>query len=317
MITNKRILILGGTGSLGHALVKFFLERNILAVFSRDENKQWAMRSEFPTISYYLGDVRSKLSIDKTLISFKPDYVIFAAALKHIDICEKNVSECIETNVIGLRNAINSCLSSDVNSFLFVSTDKACNPINTYGQSKALGEKLITEASSSGAKCRFLCVRYGNIINSRGSLIPLYKDIASNDERKFFPVTSESMTRFFMTLKEAFELIETALINGKSGDIWIRVAISLKVMEIAKYFSEKYNKPIKIIGIRPGEKIHEDIYSIFEEPRLKSFDFNGNTFQVYNNQHEYRQDESFKGHSSSNVLVRSEIQQFISSLVES
>lgn len=293
-IVGKRILILGGTGSLGHELTDHFIRNNSIGIFSRDENKQWTMKREYlaidsnglrvsrtditytpSSINFYIGDVRNKISMIRAIRQFHPNIIIFAAAQKHIDICENEVSESIDTNILGIRNLVeilevDEKAFPDLESVLFISTDKACNPVNVYGQCKAISEKIMGEAAKTITSIKFLCVRYGNVINSRGSLIPLFKEIGNDPNRKFFPVTVSGMTRFFMSLPQAVNLIETCLHKGRSGELWIYRAISLYIDHIARYFSEKYNKPVKIVGIRPGEKIHEELYSASEHS--KSFE---------------------------------------------
>jgi len=267
------ILIIGGTGSLGRELTSYLGFKNRIGIFSRDENKQWTMKREYPNATYFIGDVRNKTSMVKTIHRFKPNIIIFAAAQKHIDVCETEVSESIDTNIFGIRNLIEILESqpfSFVNTVLFISTDKACNPINVYGQCKAIAEKLMIEASKTMTQIKFVCVRYGNVINSRGSLIPLFKDIAKDPTKNHFPITVNGMTRFFMSLGQAMILIEKCIIDGKNGEIWLFLARSLHIDHIAKYFSLVYDKPVVTIGIRPGEKIHEELYSPSEESRSRS-----------------------------------------------
>jgi len=272
MILSKNILIVGGTGSLGHELTEYFGPRNTMGIFSRDENKQCIMRRKYPNLKFFLGDARNKTSLIRSLKRFRPNIIIFAAAQKHIDICETEVSESIDTNIFGIRNLI-EILEADSPSYLeavlFISTDKACNPINVYGQCKAISEKLMLEASKTIPGIKFVCVRYGNVVNSTGSIIPLFKEIGADQTRDSFPVTTHGMTRFFMSLAQAVNLIETSLVKGCSGELWIFVAPSYHIDHIAKYYSDLYNKPISMIGIRPGEKIHEDLYSIAEDGRTR------------------------------------------------
>lgn len=268
---NETILILGGTGSLGNVLTSHFGPNNTVGVFSRDEDKQWKMKRLFPQAKYFIGDVRNKNSLVRVLCQFSPTIIIFAAAQKHIDVCEVEVTESIDTNIMGIRNLIEilqSSAPSTLHTLLFVSTDKACNPINVYGQCKAISEKLMQEASRILPKIKFVCVRYGNVINSRGSLIPLFREFATT--RDNFPVIGGGMTRFFMSLPQAVNLIETGIVKGKTGETWIFVAPSLCIDDIARYFSETYNKPIVITDIRPGEKEHEELYSALEESKART-----------------------------------------------
>lgn len=272
MLIGQNILIMGGTGSLGNELTSSFGQGNTIGIFSRDENKQWTMKRKYPTAKFFIGDVKDKTSMVRAITGFRPNIIIFAAAQKHIDICEREVSESVNTNILGIRNLIEILeLRNDpaLTTVLFISTDKACNPINVYGQCKSISEKLMFEASKIVPRINFICVRYGNVINSRGSLVPLFEEIAHDDNKICFPVTDERMTRFFMSISQAVTLIETSIIKGNSGEIWIHQVPSLFVIHIARYFSEKYNKPISIVGIRPGEKLHEELYSITEESKSR------------------------------------------------
>ncbi len=274
----KKLLIIGISGTLGNALIEKFYGKVEIIGFSRDENKQWATKLKYPNITFVLGDIRSYESIFKCISIYSPDTIISCAALKHIDICEYNIFETIQTNVIGTKNIVDAIINYNsthnnskdegkVERFLFISTDKGCSPINTYGLCKGLSERLVTEASLKYKDCKFLCVRYGNVLNSRGSLIPKFIEMAKNDDYKYFPITSEDMTRFFMTIDQSVKLIENTLNNGISGDIWIPKIPAFKILELGKYFSNKYGKPTKIVGIRSGEKMHESLINEFEMKR--------------------------------------------------
>jgi FlaA1/EpsC-like NDP-sugar epimerase len=188
--------------------------------------------------------------------------VIVAGALKHIDQCEAMVTESIKTNILGMQNITNACIATTapLKKMLLISTDKACSPVNVYGMCKALAERVVTHVKDSYPNSKmpdFLCVRYGNVLNSRGSLIPKFAEIGSNPNTKAFPITDESMTRFFMTLDHSVDLIVHALLYGSSGETWIPQVSAIKISELAKYFSNRYKKPWEIVGKRPGEKLHE------------------------------------------------------------
>lgn len=280
MITGKKILILGGSGSLGHALTQRYLPNNQIYIFSRGENTQWQMKQTFnnsPNLIFYVGDIRDKNQIENCIFQSQPNIIIIAAALKHIDVCENNVNECINTNIDGIRNVINLIVShSTVNhmSFLenvvFVSTDKACAPVNVYGMCKSISERIVVEKTQYLKSPKLVVVRYGNVLTSRGSIIPFYKNIANDPNKRNFPVTDERMTRYFMKLDDSVDLIDYAILYAKTGDTVIPKNIrSYRVIDIAKFFSEKYGKPIEIIGIRPGEKIHETLISFTESLRTE------------------------------------------------
>ena len=277
-IKDKIILILGGTGSLGHTLTNRYLSHNKVVVFSRGENAQWHMAQKFksnPNLQFVIGDVRDRNRLGSCIGRYKPNIVIIAAALKHVDVCESNVEESIETNILGVRNVVEiistmarSGTASWLESVLFVSSDKACAPVNVYGMSKALGERLVAEHAQETGQPKFVNVRYGNVISSRGSVIPYFQTLATDPKTDAFPLTSPDMTRYFMTLEDSAVLIDYALTTAQSGETVVPKDIrSHNVIDIARHFSELHGKPIKIIGIRPGEKIHEVLISATESLR--------------------------------------------------
>lgn len=273
MIAGKTILILGGTGSLGQILARTYSQGNRVIIFSRDENKQWALRQLFPKAIFVLGDIRDLSCVRKTLVQYSPQIIILAAAQKHVDICEVELAECIKTNLIGTQNVVETVLDlqpSWLETVLFVSTDKACHPINAYGMCKALSERIVVEASRRNPRIKFVVVRYGNVLNSRGSLIPKFQQLGK--EGKDFPLTSEKMTRFFMTLPESVELINTAITVGKSGQIWIPRIKSYSISELAHYFAKKYSTRVVSMPIRPGEKLHETLVGSSEVERTWCFE---------------------------------------------
>lgn len=277
MIIDKTILIVGGTGSLGNSLTDKYIKNNKIIIYSRSENNQWIMKKKYNdnnNLFFFIGDIRDKERLESCIFKYKPNIIIIAAALKHIDICENNINECINTNIDGIRNIVNIITGyslieniSFLETVLFVSTDKACSPVNTYGMCKSISERVMIEKTQFLTKPKFINVRYGNVLSSRGSLLPFYKDLIKN-KNLFLPVTNDKMTRFFMTLEDSVNLIEYSILYGDSGDTIVPKNIfSYKIIDIAKYFSNKYNIPIKITGIRPGEKIHETLISYTESLR--------------------------------------------------
>lgn len=268
------ILVLGGSGSLGNTLIKRYKNNNHMVIFSRSENLHWQMRQEYgndANISYILGDIRDKEAVEIAIFRFKPEKVLILSAIKHIDICENNVSECVKTNIIGIMNVVdviyNNAMKNTISflkTVLFVSTDKATSPVNAYGMCKSLSERLVVEKSQHVSSPKFVVVRYGNVLNSRGSLIPLFHKIGIDPDKPSFTVTDERMTRFFMTLDESVNLIHSALETGESGDTYVPNIDSYKISDIAKLFSEKYNKPVTYTGLRPGEKMYEALVNITE-----------------------------------------------------
>ena len=274
MIKNKTLLIFGGTGSLGYELNERYKDDNIIYNFSRDECKHWEMKLNFNNndkINFIIGNVKDKENVKRSLKRVNPNIIIIACAMKHIDQCEVNTSESINTNLLGTQNILDS-IEEDTNSKLekviFVSSDKACSPINNYGLCKALSETMIIEKAHYVKTISFINVRYGNVLNSRGSIIPLLHKIGNDVDKKYFNLTSDKMTRFVMTLKESVDLIEYAILNGDSGDTIIPKLVSMNVKDLLELFSKKYNKEIKITGLRSGEKILESLINETQSGRV-------------------------------------------------
>ena len=266
MLNNKVILITGGTGSFGKAFTKTILNKfkNIkkLIIFSRDEFKQYELRKifpekKYPCMRYFLGDVRD---LNRLNLAFKEvDYVIHAAALKQVDTAEYNPFEFINTNIMGAQNVIEAALNNKVKKVIALSTDKAAAPINLYGATKLCSDKLFISANNiSGKKdIIFSVVRYGNVMNSRGSVIPLFKQ---SKEKGFFNITDKRMTRFNITLKEGVNLVLYALKNSLGSEIFVPKLKSYNILDVAKSISAKAK--INYIGIREGEKINEEMITI-------------------------------------------------------
>ncbi len=265
MLNNKCILITGGTGSFGKKMVQIILTQfkpKKLIIFSRDELKQFEMSQKFsmkkyPCIRYMLGDVRDKERLYQAFSGV--DYVIHAAALKQVPTAEYNPEEFIKTNVLGGMNVIDACLYNNVKNVIALSTDKACNPINLYGATKLCSDKLFTAANvyaGSNKATRFAVVRYGNVLGSRGSVIPFFKERAQTGA---LPVTDAAMTRFWITLDQAVYFVLASLKKMKGGEIFIPRIPSMKIVDLAKAIAPDCK--IEIIGIRPGEKVHELLLS--------------------------------------------------------
>jgi UDP-glucose 4-epimerase len=245
---------------------------NFVAVYSRDEAKHWTIKNELGSVrnvpTFYVGDVRDKERIKDVIRLFEPTHVIVAAALKQVDTCELSPNESIATNVLGTQNvvsAINDAYAKNIETVLFVSTDKACSPVNVYGMCKSLSERLIT--SQTGTKTKYLCVRYGNVLESRGSIIPLFKYQA--ECAPFLTVTDPAMTRYVMTLDDSVDLIEKAILEGSNGETWIPNLKSMRIGDLARIFAERHGKEVKIVGLRPGEKMHEDLINESESTRTR------------------------------------------------
>lgn len=268
MLNNKSILITGGTGSFGQKFISEALRKykkiKRLIVFSRDELKQSEMEKKFSLkkykfLRYFIGDVRDYNRIYHATKNV--DIIIHAAALKQVPAIEYNPFECIKTNVLGAQNIINAAIENKVEKVVALSTDKAVSPINLYGASKLCADKLFTSAKNyiGSSKTIFSVARYGNVMNSRGSVIPLFLKQKENNQ---FTVTDINMTRFNITLKEATELVFWTLKNSKGGEIIVPKIPSYKILDLAKAISPSCK--IKIIGIRPGEKIHEELITASE-----------------------------------------------------
>jgi len=267
-LKNKVLLITGGTGSLGQALVSHILKNKFpikkIIVFSRDEWKQNEMSKNFPeekihSIRYFLGDVRDKSRLSLALKDV--DYVIHAAALKHVPIAEYNPFEFIKTNIIGTQNLIEACLNSSVQKVIALSTDKACSPLNLYGATKLCLEKLILSSNNikGRQKISFGIVRYGNVLGSRGSVLLNFIEQKKTNK---FNITDLNMTRFLMMLEESVEFVLNALEKSTGGEIFVPKLPSFYIKDLALAISNKTT--FNVIGIRPGEKINEDMISEFE-----------------------------------------------------
>ena len=279
MFKNKTLLITGGTGSFGNAVLNKFIDSNIneIRIFSRDEKKQDDMRRKFQNdkIKYFIGDVRDENSIDQAMKGV--DFVFHAAALKQVPSCEFYPMEAVKTNIIGTENMLNSAIKNNVEKVICLSTDKAVYPINAMGVSKSLMEKVFVAKSRVSSKIKIIGTRYGNVMASRGSVIPLfYNQIKDN---KPITITDPKMTRFMMSLDNAVELVLHAFQNGNTGDIFVQKAPSTTIGELAETMKTIYNSNTKIknIGIRHGEKIHETLLS--QEERIVSEDL-GDYFRI-------------------------------------
>lgn len=282
MFKNKTLLITGGTGSFGNAVLKRFLDTEIkeIRIFSRDEKKQDDMRHALqnPKVKFYIGDVRNKRSVDNVMRGV--DFIFHAAALKQVPSCEFFPIEAVNTNVLGTQNVLDSAEQHGVKRVIVLSTDKAAYPINAMGISKAMMEKVaIAKARSLGedGKTTICCTRYGNVMASRGSVIPLWID--QMKEGKDITITDPGMTRFMMTLDDAVDLVLYAFENGKNGDLFVQKAPSATLDVLSKALIELYQSDVKVrtIGTRHGEKLYETL--VTREEMAKSEDM-GNYFRI-------------------------------------
>lgn len=276
LFKRKTILITGGTGFLGIALTKEILkqEPKSIRLFSRDEVKHYRVQERFnynSKLRNLIGDVRDYFRLKKAIRGV--DIVIHTAALKRVDLLEYNVDEAIKTNILGTLNVVNACLENKVEKAVFVSTDKACFPISTYGACKFVGERIFTESHYSRGDIRtiFTNVRYGNVLESTGSVIPIFSSKIKNGEK--IPLTDSRMTRFIISPQESVQLIFNAIKYSKGGEVFVPELKSFKIVDLIEILKEKYKakNKIKIIGVRPGEKIHELLISESEIPRTVKF----------------------------------------------
>lgn len=267
MLNGKSILVTGGTGSFGkkfiETILRDFPEINRVVVFSRDEFKQFEM-SNLPQflnnkkLRYFIGDVRDKERLMRAFDGI--DIVIHAAALKQVPACEYNPFEAVKTNVIGAQNVIDAAIDRGVKKVVALSTDKACSPVNLYGATKLCSDKLFIAGNVYAGKknTRFSVVRYGNVAGSRGSVIPFFEKLI-NEGAKELPITDDRMTRFWLKLEQAVEMVTIALETMCGGELYVKKIPSITMVDLAKAMAP--NLPIKIVGIRPGEKIHEMMIS--------------------------------------------------------
>ncbi|EAJ1254743.1 UDP-N-acetylglucosamine 4,6-dehydratase (inverting) [Campylobacter lari] len=263
MFNGKSILITGGTGSFGKTYTKTLLQKykpKKIIIYSRDELKQFEMARKFndDCMRYFIGDVRDK---ERLSIAMKDvDFVIHAAAMKHVPIAEYNPMECIKTNIHGAQNVIDACLENNVQKCIALSTDKACNPINLYGATKLASDKLFVAANNiaGNSHTRFSVTRYGNVVGSRGSVIPFFKKLI-NEGAKELPITDERMTRFWISLEDGVNFVLNNFAYMHGGEIFVPKIPSMKITDLAKTMAP--NLTHKIIGIRAGEKLHEIMIS--------------------------------------------------------
>ncbi|MBC7906148.1 MAG: UDP-N-acetylglucosamine 4,6-dehydratase (inverting) [Rhodospirillaceae bacterium] len=259
MLDGKSVLITGGTGSFGHKCIEILLKRfkpKRVIVFSRDELKQFEMQEKFnaPAMRYFLGDVRDAGRLCQAMRGV--DYVIHAAALKQVPAAEYNPMECIKTNIQGAENVINAALECGVSKVIALSTDKAANPINLYGATKLCSDKLFVAANNvrGDRKTAFSVVRYGNVVGSRGSVVPFFRKLIQ-DGAESLPITDERMTRFWLPLEAGIEFVLQSFLRMHGGEIFVPKIPSVRIVDLAAAMAPQL--PLKVIGIRPGEKLHE------------------------------------------------------------
>lgn len=317
---HTKYLILGGTGSLGKKLIDRLVihDCNTVAVYSRDEAKHWTIKNELhnqTNLKFYVGDIRDINRIKDVIRQYEPTVIIVASALKQVDTCELSPNESVMTNLLGTQNVINAVNEINpqyVKSVLFVSTDKACAPVNVYGMCKAISERIVTSQAQTGlSHIKYLCVRYGNVLESRGSIIPLFKYQAENAE--YLTVTDPRMTRFVMTLDDSVDLIMNALALGESGQTWIPHLPSMNINDLAEIFASEFNKQVKITGQRPGEKLHEDLINESESTRVIS-DKNNSKYHILSPAFNVGKTLAFTYSSADSVMTKQELKEHLAKL---
>ena len=295
MFSGKSVLVTGGTGSFGKKFIKTILENHPdvkkVIVYSRDELKQYEMSLQFPTskypqIRFFIGDVRDGARLKRACEGV--DIIIHAAALKHVPIAEYNPMECINTNIFGAENVINAALDRGVQKVVALSTDKAAAPINLYGATKLCSDKLFIAANNiKGSRdLSFSVVRYGNVMGSRGSVIPFFLE---QKKKGFLPITHEDMTRFNITLEEGVNMVLYAIENAWGGELFVPKIPSYKITDVAKAICPK--SEVKLVGIRPGEKLHEEM--ITESDSLNTLDC-GKYYVIIPSHPTWKKDEYIK-----------------------
>lgn len=317
---NKSLLLTGGTGSFGQAFVNYLLKNKIplkkIIIFSRDELKQFEMskifnENQYPNIRYLIGDVRDKERLKLAVNNV--DIVIHAAALKQVTIAEYNPIEFIKTNVLGAQNLVESCLGSSVKNLIALSTDKASSPINLYGATKLCSDKLFISANSiKGTQdIKFSVVRYGNVMGSRGSVL---KTFLEQKKSGVLHITDKNMTRFNINMNEAINFVIYSLMNAKGGEIFVPKIPSFRIIDLAKAVSE--NCKTKIIGIRPGEKIHEEMISSFDSQNTVDLGkcyaiLNINNFKFYKSHRFLLKDFSYRSDTNKDFLNINQLKKII------
>lgn len=274
MFENANILITGGTGSFGNTFLPMILSRHNpkkVIIFSRDEMKQWEMAKKYqsdPRVRFFIGDVRDRDRLYRALDGV--DYVVHAAATKIVPTAEYNPFECVKTNIIGAMNLIDACIDKGVKSCIALSTDKACSPVNLYGATKLASDKLFVAANAYSREhtTKFSVVRYGNVMGSRGSIIPYFHSIR---EKGILPITDERMTRFMISLEQGVELVWHAFEDMEGGEVYVKKIPSIKIIDLAKAIAP--NAKLEIVGIRSGEKLHEQMIGV--EDSRHTFEYSG------------------------------------------
>ncbi|MFX3624578.1 MAG: polysaccharide biosynthesis protein [Ectobacillus sp.] len=276
MFSNQTILVTGGTGSWGHELVRQLLKYNPkeIRIFSRNESNQFLMKQKFdnhPKLQFIIGDIKEKEALIEACADVQ--YIFHLAALKHVPVCEDQPIEALKTNVLGTQNVIDAAIQCSARKVVYISTDKASNPSNFYGLTKTMGERLIIHANTLNTETKFVCIRGGNVLGTNGSVIHVFKK--QIEEKGKIGITDLNMTRFFLTIEEAIKLVFKATFESTGGEIFVMKMPACRIVDLARVLIEASNKEnveIEVLGIRPGEKIHELLLSEYESLHTISYD---------------------------------------------
>ncbi len=294
-LSGKTVLLTGGTGSFGHAFVEYVLERwptATVRVYSRDELKQFEMANRFNSdqLRFFIGDVRNRSRLLRAMQG--ADYVVHAAAMKHVGACEYNPFEAVQTNVLGGQHVVDCAIDAGVSRVVALSTDKAVNPANLYGATKLCAEKIITQGNNYAAQTetRLSCVRYGNVVGSRGSVVPLFRRLVA--EGRPLTVTDRRMTRFWITLADAVELVMYAFDNMRGGEVFVPRLPSMRITDLAEAMAP--GTDVEYVGIRPGEKLHEQLITIDEARHTVRV---GDVYVVLPESHDWKKGTEWSGTS--------------------
>jgi len=291
-LSNQTVLVTGGTGSFGNKVAKYLkgMSPKKIIIYSRDEKKQYEMQKHHPDYHYIIGDVRDKDRLTQACEGV--DFIFHAAALKHVPACESYPYEAVKTNIMGSYNVCEAAIYNGVKKVVALSTDKAVKPINAMGLSKSMMEKIVCSQNQGNINTIFSCVRYGNVMGSRGSVIPFFKKLIG--EKKPLTITDAKMTRFMMTLDESVELVLYAMKNAKGGEVFVKKAPACLMTDLAKTMIKKYGNgdtsQIKVVGVRPGEKIDEVLVNEYEIRRSKE---NHDFFIVYPEYRPYEENHTY------------------------
>ncbi len=321
MFKDRVILVTGGTGSWGYELVSQLLKEKPkeIRIFSRNENNQVLMKRKFasnPLLHFIIGDIKEESSVCSTFENV--DYVFHLAALKHVSVCEEQPYEALKTNVDGTQNVIHAAIKNKVKKVIYISTDKAANPTNFYGLTKSIGEKLAIHANLLSSDTKFVCIRAGNVLGSNGSVVHIFKKQIEAKEK--ITITHENMTRFFLTLEDAVSLLFKAARESKGGETFVMKMPSCRIVDLANVLGDAYGEKVQFeqLGIRPGEKLHEILFSEYESLNTVVYDSNYYvilpTIKIQHLDEHYRHHQAVKLESyvSKDYLMSStEIQQML------